>query len=131
MGNEADSERANYDETGLGSVSTVGCFSKGVSPYGVEEMSGNVWEWTRNLWGKEYSSIDKRFEYPYNFNNGSEEIKAPDTILRVLRGGSAWTAAGTFVSRFAAGSIRAVGASTLASASPSPHSSLISEVSDL
>ncbi len=44
-GNDIDPEYANYDETGLGVTSTVGGFPRGVSPYGCEDMAGNVWEW--------------------------------------------------------------------------------------
>lgn len=63
---EADSEKANYGETGIGRVSTVGCFPQGTSPSGCEEMSGNVLEWTRSEW----------------------DSKEKGKMLRVLRGGS-------------------------------------------
>lgn len=82
-GEEADPEKANYDETAIGGRSTVGCFPGGVSPYGCEEMSGNVWEWTRSLGDENY---DKPIDYPYDSADGRENPTA--TGRRVLRGGS-------------------------------------------
>jgi formylglycine-generating enzyme required for sulfatase activity len=75
-GDEIDAERANYGETGIGRTSAVGCFPGGKSPYGAEEMSGNLWEWTRSVYEK----------YPYDSKDGREELESKG--LRVLRGGS-------------------------------------------
>jgi formylglycine-generating enzyme required for sulfatase activity len=80
-GNDPDPDRANYVTTGINTTSTVGCFPKGASPYGVEELSGNVWEWTRSLWGD-------NFTYPYDPHDGRENLDAPDNVPRVLRGGA-------------------------------------------
>lgn len=44
-GNEFDVAKGNTRETGIGQTSAVGMFPNGASPYGVLDMSGNVWEW--------------------------------------------------------------------------------------
>jgi len=71
-GEKIDAERANYDETGIGGTSSVGAFAAGVSPYGCEEMGGNLWEWTRTIWGDDWGKGE--FEYPYNPKDGREEV---------------------------------------------------------
>jgi formylglycine-generating enzyme required for sulfatase activity len=83
-GDESDSDRASIWETRIGSASVVGCFPAGVSPYGCEELSGNLWEWTRSLWGKEGGEPD--FGYPYQPQDGREDESSDH--LRVLRGGA-------------------------------------------
>lgn len=75
-GAEPDPNRANYYATGIGAGSAVGCFPSGASPYGVEEMSGNVWEWC----------LSKHMEYPYADDKRNLADASGDT--RVLRGGS-------------------------------------------
>ena len=82
----------NSDELGVNGTTPVGIFPEGISPYGCLEMAGNVFEWTRSLWGpwdgKSYSSVKLQFKYPYQAEDGRENIAADDKWLRVLRGGS-------------------------------------------
>lgn len=49
-------------------------------------MAGNVWEWTRSLWGKEGGKPD--FGYPYDPSDGREPLHAGNEVRRVLRGGA-------------------------------------------
>ncbi|MFN8465485.1 MAG: SUMF1/EgtB/PvdO family nonheme iron enzyme [Caldilineaceae bacterium] len=77
---------ANYGATGIATTSAVGSFAQGASPYGIEEMSGNVWEWTRSLWGQDVQKPE--FGYPYDPSDGRERLDADDSVLRVWRGGS-------------------------------------------
>jgi formylglycine-generating enzyme required for sulfatase activity len=75
-GDEPDPNRANYDDTGIGTTSAVGCFPGGHSPYGVLDMSGNAWEWCHSLYKP----------YPYDPKDGREDPESKDK--RVLRGGA-------------------------------------------
>lgn len=91
---KADSDRANYDKTGVGETSAVGCFPRGRSPYELLDMAGNVWEWTRSLWGKNWDKPD--FGYPYDPKDSRREDEgANDRVRRVLRGGAFWSDAGS------------------------------------
>jgi formylglycine-generating enzyme required for sulfatase activity len=86
-GNEFDKNKCNMLGSSRGGTTPVGKYSPaGDSPYGCADMAGNVWEWTRSLWGKEWDKPD--FGYPYNPNDGRENLNAGDDTLRVLRGGA-------------------------------------------
>lgn len=63
----------------------VGWLKDATSPYGLLEASGNVWEWTRSLWGD--MEATPRYIYPYDPTDGREDPGAPDAVLRVVRGG--------------------------------------------
>ena len=75
-GDKADVERMNYADTGVNQTSANGCFPGGASPYGAEEMAGNVWEWTRSIYRP----------YPYESGDGREDSASRKP--RVLRGGA-------------------------------------------
>ncbi|NWJ98643.1 MAG: SUMF1/EgtB/PvdO family nonheme iron enzyme [Chloroflexi bacterium] len=70
-GSKFDATKSNTYESGIGMTSAVGSFPDGASPFGVLDLSGNVWEWCL----KEYSNPKALI----NFNS---------TNYRVLRGGS-------------------------------------------
>jgi formylglycine-generating enzyme required for sulfatase activity len=82
-GNEWDETKCAYwSNSGKGKTTrgthTVGSFPTGASPYGVMDMSGNVWEWCADWYRADY------------YKNAS--VKNPTGPLtgdnRVLRGGS-------------------------------------------
>lgn len=71
---------ANYAASGIGHPSSRGCFPDNVSVYGLEEMIGNVYEWTRSM----------DWPYPYNPDDGREALKWKKKNWMQLRGGSWW-----------------------------------------
>ncbi|GAB4441432.1 MAG: hypothetical protein Kow00120_09910 [Anaerolineae bacterium] len=71
-----DSSRANFGSNENGPT-PVGSFSpQGDSPYGCQDMAGNVWEWTLSL----------KETYPYEPHDGREETSKRGR--RALRGGA-------------------------------------------
>ena len=79
-GNEWEGLRCNSAELGLADTSPVGLFLNGASPYGVLDMSGNVWEWCGTKWRENYSEQ-------------ADETLEGDA-LRVVRGGAFYGVAG-------------------------------------
>ena len=78
-GNDWDPERvqSRWGSEGIWNVGPVGMHPQGASPYGVEDMSGNVSEWTSSLYRR----------YPYNPQDGREDPTILDEYA-VSRGGS-------------------------------------------
>lgn len=80
--NEFDKNKVNNHETGIGTTSAVGAFLSGASPYGLLDMSGNLWEWTRTILDPFKSS------YPYKVDDGRETDFFSKFFSRALRGGA-------------------------------------------
>ena len=85
-GNTWDSSRCITDEAGARSTASVGSRPSGVSPFGMLDMAGNVWEWCSDWWADSYPS------------GAQSEPSGPSTgVYRVLRGGSwLYSNAGSF-----------------------------------
>lgn len=85
-GQAAPNERLGNFDNQIGDTTPVGRYPAGASPYGAQDMAGNVWEWTSSLWGEDTDRT--AFAYPYDARDGREAPSAPDRVLRVLRGGA-------------------------------------------
>ena len=79
-GDEWNRDRANVYDTGVGSTSAAGCFRSGRSPFGCEDMCGNVWEWTRSRY--------QRYPYPAEAKARAKREAPGGSDLRVVRGAS-------------------------------------------
>ena len=92
-GNDFDCKRGNFDDEtkydsytvpggagcdGYVETAAVGSFPSGVSPYGVHDMAGNVWEWVNDWYDSGYYSQSPS-RNPTGPTSGS---------YKVLRGGS-------------------------------------------
>ena len=85
-GDEWVEGRCNVGSSG---TTAVTAFAAGASGYGVEDLLGNVQEWTRSLWGLQPAQPD--YGYPYDPADGREITdpeKLPALARLVHRGGS-------------------------------------------
>ncbi len=91
-GDEWDDRCANVGSQGTTPVSS---HPLGSSPYGCQDMIGNVAEWTRSQWGSQWQA--PKFGYPYDEHDGREATTAADLeaqALVIFRGGSYKSQAG-------------------------------------
>jgi formylglycine-generating enzyme required for sulfatase activity len=75
-GNAFNVKLANTFESHIRATTPIGVFPGGNTSEGLEDMAGNVWEWTCSIYQA----------YPYDPNDGCENPEGNDR--RVVRGGS-------------------------------------------
>ncbi|KAF4434698.1 transporter [Fusarium acutatum] len=76
---------SNCEELALNNKCAVGLFPQSRSPFGCYDMTGQVWEWCKTLWGEDMAT--PTFIYPWTSSDGREDLEADGSIRRVLRGG--------------------------------------------
>jgi ribose/xylose/arabinose/galactoside ABC-type transport system permease subunit/formylglycine-generating enzyme required for sulfatase activity len=94
-GNGWDPSKANVKDTGLRGTAAVGSFGAGASPYGVEDMAGNVWEWTAD-WYEAYPGSDYHSDYfgqRFRVLRGGAWFETADFVLTTVRNANSETAA--------------------------------------
>jgi formylglycine-generating enzyme required for sulfatase activity len=64
----------------------VGIYPDGRTPDGLDDITGNVYEWTNTLFGPDPQR--PVYGYPHDASDGREDAAASSHILRIARGGS-------------------------------------------
>jgi formylglycine-generating enzyme required for sulfatase activity len=94
-GDEYDPSKANVKDTGLRGTAVVGSFGAGASPFGVEDMAGNVWEWVAD-WYEAYPGSDFQSDYfgeRFRVLRGGGWFETADFIRTTVRNANSETAA--------------------------------------
>jgi ribose transport system permease protein len=94
-GDDYDPSKANVKDTGLRGTAVVGSFGDGASPYGVEDMAGNVWEWTAD-WYEPYPGSNFQSDYfgqKFRILRGGGWFETADAVRTTVRNANTETAA--------------------------------------
>lgn len=90
-GDQTTAAKCNVRETGIGKTTPVSRFHSGVSPYGVYDLVGNIWEWCSTtvtsgryeLKGSAWTSPFFRGD-PAAFNDANDFMRDDDTGFRCV-----------------------------------------------
>jgi len=107
-GEAPDKERCNFGGK-VGDTTPVGAYPKGATPEGVEDLAGNVWEWTQDAWHDSYEGAPADGSVWESDKSGAD---------RVVRGGSWATTRASAVARPAPGASPASATTTSVSVVP-------------
>ena len=92
-GNGSPKRRATYSRKwqGIGTMTTVGSYPRGVSIYGLHDMAGNVWEWVNDWYSRTYyrKSKQKNTKGPeigkFKVLSGGSWLNFPDSLRSAFR----------------------------------------------
>ncbi len=85
-GDEWDEDKSNsggkHEQT-----TDVGSYPEDQSAYGLLDVGGNVFEWCSTRWRDE---AGKQYEYPYDDQDGREDLAGGNEVWRVVKGSPWW-----------------------------------------
>lgn len=101
-GDQPTPAKCNVRENGVGSTTPVDRYRTGVSPYGVYDLCGNVWEWCRTeTWDNRFELKGGAWTTPFErcnprlFNDAASTMYDDDTGFRCVAASDAFTGQGS------------------------------------